>query len=191
MPELHPSSFILHPFKTLSKTTLLDLGRYLVVENHVIQVPDGRVIPNWAWVITPDYVNILARTTGGQFIVFHQTKYSIPGETLAIVGGYLEPGEDPLAAAKRELQEETGYASEHWTSLGAYPVDGNRGCGTAHFFLALDAAFTTRTPSDDLEEQELLLLSESELRQAWIEGQFKLLPWAAIIGLALQHLHGI
>ena len=177
----------LHPFKTLSKTTLLDMGRYLVVENHVIQVPDGRVIPGWAWVITPDYVNIVARTTQGQFIIFHQTKYST-GETLAIVGGYLEPGEDPLAAAQRELQEETGYTAQEWINLGAYPVDGNRGCGTAHLFLALNAVFTSRTPSDDLEEQELLLLSEAELRQALLAGDFKLLPWVAILGLVFQYL---
>ena len=58
----------------------------------------------------------------------------------------------------------------------------------AHFFLALDAAFTSRTASDDLEEQELLLLSEAELRQALLAGEFKLLPWVAIVGLALQYL---
>jgi len=164
------------------------MGRYLVVEKHAIQLPDGRTVPDWAWLITPDFVNIVARTTDGQFIVLRQTKYSVEGETLGVVGGFLEPGEDPLDAAQRELQEETGYAAHQWVSLGAYAVDGNRGCGTAHFFLALDAAFTGRIPSDDLEEQEQLLLSETELRQALLAGEFKVLPWTAILGLALHHI---
>jgi ADP-ribose pyrophosphatase len=138
--------------------------------------------------ITPDFVNIIARTTDGMFVVLHQTKYSVEGETLGVVGGFIEPGEDPLAAAQRELQEETGYISPQWDSLGAYAVDGNRGCGVAHFFLALDAAFTGGAFSDDLEEQELLLLSETELRQALLAGEFKVLPWTAILGLALHHI---
>jgi ADP-ribose pyrophosphatase len=178
----------LHPFKTLSRATLLDLGHYLVVEKHAVLLPDGRTIPDWAWLITPDYVNIVARTTLGQFIVFRQTKYSVSGETLAVVGGFLEAGEDPLAAAQRELQEETGYTGGQWVSLGAYAVDGNRGCGTAHFYLALDAVFTGHTLSDDLEEQELLLLSEVELRQALLAGAFKVLPWTAVLSLALQFI---
>ncbi len=177
-----------HPFRTLSKTILLDLGRYLVVENHIIQLPDGRVIPDWAWIITPDYVNIVARTSQGQFLCFRQTKYSVEGQTLSVPGGFLEPGEDPLAAAQRELQEETGYSAAQWISLGRFAVDGNRGNGRAYFYLALEAKPTGSTLADDLEEQELLLMSEAELRQALLNGEFKVLPWTTILGLALLYL---
>jgi ADP-ribose pyrophosphatase len=178
----------LHPFKTLSRRTLLDLGRYLAVENHTIQLPDGRIIPDWAWIITPDYTNIIARTVEGRFLVFRQTKYAVEGETLAVVGGFIEPGEAPLASAQRELREETGYTAPQWISLGRYTVDANRGCGNAHFFLALDAVFTSHVASDDLEEQELLLLSQDELHAALMAAAFKVLPWPAIISLALLYL---
>ena len=43
-------------------------------------------------------------------------------------GGKMELVE-PLAAAKRELLEETGYESDDWVSLGSYRVDPNRGWG--------------------------------------------------------------
>jgi hypothetical protein len=42
--------------------------------------------------------------------------------------------------------------------------------------------------ADDLEEQELLLLSRVEIEVALAEGEFKLLPWAAIVALTLLHL---
>ncbi len=174
--------------KTLSKEIILDRGSYLVVENHSVELPDGRVVPDWAWIITPEYVNVVAVTDDGRFPVFRQTKYAIEGTSLAPVGGYLDPDEEPLAAAKRELFEETGYEARKWTHLGDYPVDGNRGSGVAHFYLARDAYKVADMESDDVEEQELLLLSRSEVEAALDAGEFKVLPWAAAIALALRKL---
>lgn len=178
------------PWKTLSRHTVLDYGRFLVVENHTIELPDGRIIADWPWIITPDYVNVAALTEGGQFLCFHQTKYAVAGESLAVVGGYLEPGEEPLAAAQRELLEETGYDAPVWLSLGQYQVDGNRGSGTGHLYLARQARQVAAADADDLEEQQLLQLSPAEARQALAEGQFKVLAWATVMALALLHLAG-
>ena len=151
-------------------------------------MPDGRVISDWPWVITPDYINVLTATQDGEFLCFRQTKYSVEGASLAPVGGYLEAGEDPLTAAQRELLEETGYQASEWTSLGDYGVDGNRGAGTAHFFLARGARRVSEPVADDLEEQELLLLSRSEVETAIADGEFKSLPWVAVVALGLLHL---
>jgi ADP-ribose pyrophosphatase len=127
-------------------------------------------------------------TDEGRFIFFQQTKYAIQGTSLAPVGGYLEPGEDPLAAAKRELLEETGFAAARWIDLGHYRVDGNRGSGTAYFFLASGATRVGERSADDLEEQELLLLSRSEVEAKLAQGEFKVLAWAAIVAVALFYL---
>lgn len=174
-------------WKTLSRKTILDKGKYLRVEDHTIELPDGRVIEDWPWIVTPDYANVLAVTPEGDYLVFRQTKYSVDGPSLAPVGGYIEPGEAPLTAAKRELLEETGYAAENWVSLGSFPIDGNRGAGVAHYFLATNAREVAAIDADDLEEQELLLLSKDEVKEALKAGEFKLLPWMGIVALALQY----
>ena len=174
------------PWKTLSRQTILDLGKFLVVENHTVELPDGRVISDWPWIITPDYVNVAAITEAGEFLCFRQTKYAVDGISLAPVGGYLEPGEEPLAAAQRELLEETGYEASDWIGLGHYSVDGNRGAGMAHLFLAQGARWVRNLEADDLEEQELLRLSRTEVEAALAAGQFKVLAWAAVMALALQ-----
>jgi len=175
-------------WKTLSRRLLLDHSTFLNVEEHTEELPGGRVIDDWPWLVMPDYANVVAETEDGRIICFRQGKYALQGTALAAIGGYLEPGEDPLAAARRELLEETGYRAAEWTSLGAYPVDGNRGAGTAYLFLARGATKVAEARPDDLEEQELLLLSRAELKAALVAGEIRLLPWMAAIALALHRL---
>jgi len=175
-------------WKTLSRRTVLDRGKFLRVEDHTIQLPDGRILDGWPWVITPDFVNVVPVTVDGRILCFRQVKYSVSGTSLAPIGGYIDPGEAPATAAERELLEETGHRAARWITLGSYPIDGNRGVGNAHFYLALEAEPVAEIDADDLEEQELLHLSRAELEAALDAGEVKLLPWAAAIALALRHL---
>jgi len=174
-------------WKTLSKSALLSFGKWLTIERHAVELPNGQVIDDWPWIITPDYVNVAAFTAQGKMLCFRQVKYAVEGESLAPVGGYIEPGEDPLGAARRELLEETGYTAPEWIHLGHYAVDANRGAGVGHFFLAHFATPVADPDADDLEEQELILLDRSEVTDALKNGQFKVLPWATIIALALLY----
>ena len=174
------------PWKTKSRQTVLDRRPWLVVENHTVELPDGRLIPDWPWIITPDYVNVVAVTEDEQFICFRQVKYGVEGTTLSIVGGFVEEGEEPIKAAQRELLEETGYESTHWIPLGSYRVDPNRGVAMGHLFLALQAQYVMPRNADDLEEQEIILLTRLELETALADGEFKVLAWAAVVAFALR-----
>ncbi|TFH18132.1 MAG: NUDIX hydrolase [Lentisphaerales bacterium] len=176
-------------WKTLSRRTVLEHSKFLTVEEHAVQLPDGRVISDWPWIITPDFVNILPITTDGTALVFRQPKYGVEGIVLAPVGGYLEPGEEPVATAKRELLEETGYEAPDWVKLGSYRVGGNRGIAMAHLFLAREAKRVQEPQKgDELEEQEEVQLSLQELETALTNGEFKVLAWAALVSLALRQL---
>ena len=176
------------PWKTLSRRTIFQHERFLSVELHEVELPDGRVIDVWPWIVTPDYVNVLAETQDGRFLCFRQTKYAVEGVSLAPVGGFIEPGEAPEAAARRELLEETGYESPDWIRVGSYAVDANRGAGKAHLYVARRAARVASPTADDLEEQELLLLNRTDLERALADGEFKVLAWAAAVALGLRRL---
>ena len=177
---------IMRPWKTLNKRTIYDQAPWLVVELHSVELPGGRVIPDWPWIKTPDYINVVAITEDDTFLCFRQIKYGIPGSTLAIIGGYLEPGEAPLAAAQRELREETGYEAPVWIDLGHYLVDPNRGVANGYLFLARGARRVAEPASDDLEEQRLLHLTREEIENAMANGEFKVLAWAAAVAFALK-----
>jgi ADP-ribose pyrophosphatase len=176
------------PWKTLSRSLILNHSKYLQVENHTVELPNGRIISDWSWLVMPDYVNILVVTAEQQFLCFRQPKYGAGGITLALPGGIIEPGEAPLAAAQRELLEETGYEAAQWISLGEYAVDGNRGAGTGYLFLALEARWIAPITADDLEEQQLIYLSRTELEQALMTQQFKVLSWTTAVALGLLYL---
>lgn len=175
-------------WKTIAKTTVLSFGRWLQVEDHTVQTPAGQVIEHWPWLITPDYVNVLAVNEDGRYLIFQQGKYGLEGESLAPIGGYREPGEDPLRAAQRELLEETGYIAADWLHLGHFVVDPNRGICTGDLYLARGARRVAEPNADesvkDLEEQQLLFLTRAELQMALNTGQFRVLAWAANVALA-------
>jgi 8-oxo-dGTP pyrophosphatase MutT (NUDIX family) len=176
----------LKPWITRTRKVLLSQPPWLTVEQHEVELPDGRIIPDWPWVITPDYINVLPVTENDLFLVFRQVKYGLDGASLAVIGGYITPGEDPLSAAKRELAEETGYQATEWYDLGTYRVDPNRGIALGHLYLALGAYPSIDPVQDDLEEQELLRLTRSELSEALSEGKFQVLAWAATVVLGLN-----
>jgi ADP-ribose pyrophosphatase len=177
-------------WKKVYSKTIVKFSKWLTVEKHIVRLPDGTEIPDWAWLEMPAYINVVVQTDNGEFLVFRQVKYAIQGVTFAPVGGYIEPDEDALDAAQRELREETGYEAPDWVDLGTYVVDANRGAGVARLFLATGAHKVTEPRADDLEEQEIVLMKRDEFVKALHDGEFKALSWTAAIALALLRLDG-
>lgn len=178
----------MHQWKTLKKEIILDHSKFLKVEKHTIELPDGKIIHDWPWVISPDYVLVLSVSNRNTLFLFRQTKYAVQGTSLAPIGGYLESGEDALTAAKRELKEEMGCEASEWISLGSYPNNGNHGGGHGHLFLALNAHEVGKPIIDDLEEMELVELTIEEVEQRLLQGEVKVMGWVAMIAMGLLYL---
>jgi ADP-ribose pyrophosphatase len=174
-------------WKTLKKETILDHSKFLKVENHTIELPDGKIIHDWPWVVSPDYILVLPVTDRNTILLFRQTKYAADGISLAPIGGYIEPGENALMAAKRELREEMGCEALEWISLGSYPNNGNHGGGKGNLFLAINAHRIGEPIIDDLEEMELIELTFEEVEQRLMRGEVKVMGWMAMIAVGLLY----
>lgn len=131
-----------------------------------IKLPDGRIVDDYHQVNFRDSVIIVAKDSRGRTIMLRQYRHGYRKITVSVPAGEIGAGETPLQAAKRELREETGYMTSSWRSLGAYISNANYHCGAAHVFLALQARRGGRPVPEDLEHQETLLMSSSELRRA-------------------------
>lgn len=153
-----------------------------------VRLPTGRVIPDFYRVVLPDFVVCVVRTVEGLYPVVKGYKHGLGGVTLSPPAGQIDAGEDPLAAAQRELREETGYEAHDWRLVGRYVVDGNRQCGTMYLYTARDAQLVAAPVADELEPLEVACLTRAELLEALVAGRFQTLPGMA--GMALGLLTG-
>lgn len=112
-----PTPATLPRWQTLSAARGEDYGLFRVDRLERVSPRTGKVghykvlrIGSWA--------NVVALTSEGEVILIEQYRHGIDDLTLEIPGGVIEPDEDPLLGAARELREETGYAGDEPVLIG-------------------------------------------------------------------------
>lgn len=104
--------------------TALAETKFARCDVHTVTSEDGTgLIRDWIFLEVMPMVVVVVRTVDGDFLVFDQKKYAIPGSTLSPVGGMIEVGESPLAAAKREVLEELGVGSRRMLRVVKENID--------------------------------------------------------------------
>jgi ADP-ribose diphosphatase len=175
-------------WRTIERRTLISRPPWLEVGEERVALPDGREIDGFLWVRARDFAAIVAVTERDDVVLVRSYKHGPRNESLAVPAGYLEADEEPLATAKRELREETGYEADRWRSLGQYVVDGNYGVATEHAFLALGAREVATPRSDDLEEMDVVALPFHDVIARLGRGEITQLASAAALALAAVEL---
>jgi ADP-ribose pyrophosphatase len=172
-------------WKTLDRDLILSSPPWLDVYRERVQLPTGRVIHDFYRVVLPDFAVVVPVTDAGEVVMVRGYKHGLGRVNLSPPAGLLNPGEEPLAGARRELLEETGYEAEHWEPLGSYVVDGNRQCGTMHLFLAKGARQVRAAHDDEMEPLRVELLSRARLVEVLRAGEIGNLAGAGSAALAL------
>jgi ADP-ribose pyrophosphatase len=158
---------------------------FMSVAMETVRLPDGTIIEDWPKVYTRDYVNALVFNEAGEALILEGYKHGNGQSNWQMVGGYLEEGEDPVTAVKRELLEETGHSCKKWFYLGSYVVDANRHVGIGHFFCAQGAQPITEINHGDLEEMTLKWVSFKELKYALLDGRISVISYAMTVALSM------
>lgn len=136
--------------------------RYLQV---VRQSPTTLEVGEFDIIQCSNWVNVVAITPEQKIVLIKQYRHGTDSYTTEIPGGAISFSEDPLLGAKRELQEETGYTSNNWRSLGRVDVNPAFMTNTCETYLALDAVKTADQNLDPFEEIEVFLEDEKNITQ--------------------------
>jgi ADP-ribose pyrophosphatase len=111
-----------HLIETRVASQELLRGNFLHAMRDTVRLPDGKEATR-EYVIHPGAVMVVAELPDGRLVLERQFRYPVQAVMVEFPAGKLDPGEDSLACARRELLEETGYTARQWARAGVlHPV---------------------------------------------------------------------
>lgn len=142
-------------WKIKSTERILD-SEFVKVDKDDVALPHGREIKDFYKVTIKDCAAIVALTPDNHIILKKEYRHCYGQDMIEIPAGVLEDDEDPLEAAKRELEEETGYRSEKWTYLGKTVESSAKLTNCMYIYLAEDCKKVSDQKLDYGEDIEVL-----------------------------------
>lgn len=123
-------------------------GPIFDVETHDVILPNGKQAKRDI-VVNPNAAAIVAIDDQQRIILVRQYRDSAQRIMLEIPAGKMDPGEDAITCARRELREETGYVATNMESLFAMRVSPGFSSEIIHIMLATDLQLGDTDPDED------------------------------------------
>jgi ADP-ribose pyrophosphatase len=172
----------------------LRASRYLVDSPHLrlrvdeVELPDGTIVPDYYVRESQGFVVVVALTAADEVVLVRQYRYGSDAIHLELPAGTLCDGEDPRECALRELEEETGYATDRCEPIAQYHPEAVRSTARAYVYLARGARKAGMPHPDPTEHIEVELASLPEFRAMLADGRIDTGASIAAGYLALEWL---
>ena len=174
------------------------LARRLPVDDEWLQVRaddvltgTGATLHGYYTVRKKDFALVVPVTDDGQLLLIREYKHAAGEVVWALPAGVIDDGENPAAAAMRELEEETGWRARTIEPLGRYIVSDAFVADYAYFYLARNLDDTGEQHFDSSEQIEVHFMPFAEALAATVRGElFVGLSAMTALMLASQRLEG-
>jgi len=171
--------------KTISKTNAFR-GRLLTLEQHDVILDDGTKA--YREIIRhPGAIGVIVRHQDGHFIFVRQYRKAIECMMTEVVAGLLDPGEPYETAARRELEEETGYVATSLIRLGTVYASPGYVDEKIEIYLADVVGKSSALKLDHGERIEVVEMNREEFSMAVRSGQIQDAKTLAAWALMLEH----
>ena len=152
------------PWKVLHSERLSDRP-WFSVRRERVELPTGAIVPEWYIFEFPNWVNVIAITKEGKFVMISQYRHALGCTNYELSAGCCEEGETPEQSARRELMEETGYGGGEWREfMRTAPNPSNQNNFTTTF-LALGVERVGEQQTEASEDIQVHLMSRAEVRE--------------------------
>ncbi|MEX0617290.1 MAG: NUDIX hydrolase [Candidatus Woykebacteria bacterium] len=128
---------------------------FITLREEKLKRPDGKIVPSYYAIERPEVAYIVPITKDRRIVLVYQYKNGVKELVWEIPAGFIDEGETSLEGAKRELLEETGFASKEFINLGSYSSSLGLARNKNHVFLAKDAEKVGDQMLDQNEEIEV------------------------------------
>lgn len=136
------------------------------------ELPNGSVIDPFYTYHKCNFCVIVATTETGEYICVRQYRLGVGAVLTEFPAGAIEAGEEPLHAAKRELLEETGYASDEWVPILKTAPNATIANNLAYCFAAGNCRKVSGQHLDETECVDSILIPEEDMRTLVTEDSF-------------------
>ncbi|MGI4834600.1 MAG: NUDIX hydrolase [Janthinobacterium lividum] len=179
----------LEPWQTLHSELVFDHRWYQLRRDHV-RLPSGQELDDYFVSVRPHVVLTFPLTADNQVVFVRQYKHAAGQILLELPGGVVDAHETSvLAAAGRELLEETGYAPaqplEHLLDTYDNPT---KDTNQISFFLARGVRPIAAQHLDETENIEVVLVPLAEVEARIMSGEIRVSGSVALCLLALRRL---
>ncbi|MBD2179876.1 NUDIX hydrolase [Planktothrix sp. FACHB-1355] len=179
---------MIEKWKTLNSQFVFN-NKWVTIRQDEIELPNGKVIDDFFIIVRPDIALVFPVTPNREVVFVRQYRHATNEIMLELPAGGFDPEtESAETAARRELQEETGYVADRMIKLATLYDNPIKDTNKIHLFLTENVTYSGKRNLDITEDIEVELVPISEVMEKVYRGEINVTGTTTALFMGLHFL---